>query len=117
MKNKFLKWGQFIVSMALVSSLVIATGCDDDDPEVTPPPSIEVAPSTATGLPGAAVTATVTVEAPAGLSELIILKNGAPFDTEAYDGETEATYDFSYTIEQLPIGSVVNFTFQALDNE
>jgi hypothetical protein len=117
MKKKFVAWSQFIVSMALVSFLVFATGCDGDDGEVTPPPSVEVAPSTGQGLPGAEVTAQVTIEAPAGLSELIILKNGAAFDTESFEGDTEATYDFSYVIEQLPNGSIVNFSFQALDNE
>ncbi|HEU5289056.1 MAG TPA: Ig-like domain repeat protein, partial [Cyclobacteriaceae bacterium] len=50
-----------------------------------------------------------------GLEELIILKNGANFDSEVYAGEKEATYDFSYVIENLPNGTVTNFTFQALD--
>lgn len=92
------------------------TSCDGDD-EIGPPPTVSVAPTTTQGLPGTAVTAEVTITAPEGLQELIILKNGASFDTEIFNGETEATFDFEYEIESLPIGSVVNFTFQALDNQ
>lgn len=115
MKQKFLKWGQFIVSMALICSVVLLSACDDDDSEVTPPPSIVVAPTSTQGLPGDAITAQVTITAPEGLEELIILKNGGTYDTEIFSGEEEATYDFEYTIEQVAIGSVINFTFQAVD--
>lgn len=117
MKKKFIKWSQFIVSAALVSIILIFSSCDGDENAVSPPPAVEVAPSIAQGLPGTEVTADVTITAPAGLSELIILKNGAPFDTESFDGEKEATFDFVYTIEQLTNGSVVNFSFQALDTD
>jgi len=105
-----------LVSIALVSTTIFVSSCDDDEPTAGAPPSVQVAPLTTQGLPGDQVTAQVSITAPEGLQELTILKNGANFDTEIFSGETTATYDFEYTIEELPIGSVVNFTFQALDN-
>ncbi|MBA4056592.1 MAG: cell shape-determining protein MreB [Marivirga sp.] len=103
-----------IVSVALLFLSTFISSCDDDT-EIGAPPSVSVAPTTTQGLPGVEVTAEVTITAPEGLSELIILKNGASFDTEVFNGEKDATFDFSYVIEDLAIGSVVNFTFQALD--
>ena len=103
-----------LMAIALLSLSSFITSCDDD-PEIGAPPSVQVAPTTTQGLPGTEVSAQVTISAPEGLSELIILKNGANFDTEIFNGEKDATYDFKYTIESLEIGSVVNFTFQALD--
>jgi hypothetical protein len=116
MKKFKISWSYFIASIALLSLTTIFSSCDDDEPAGAPP-SVQVSPTTTQGLPGAQVTATVTITAPEGVQELIILKNGASFDTEIYNGEKDATYDFQYTIEQLAIGSVVNFTFQALDNQ
>jgi hypothetical protein len=117
MKKFKISWSYFIASIALLSLTTIFSSCDDDDPAAGAPPSVQVSPTTTQGLPGAQVTATVTITAPEGVQELIILKNGASFDTEIYNGEKDATYDFQYTIEQLAIGSVINFTFQALDNQ
>lgn len=107
-------WSTALMGIALLSLSSFITSCDDDA-EIGAPPSVQVAPTTTQGLPGTEVTAEVTISAPEGLSELIILKNGANFDTEIFNGEKDATYDFKYTIESLEIGSVVNFTFQALD--
>lgn len=109
-------WSFLIVGLALLSATTLFTSCDNGD-ELAAPPSISVAPTTTQGLPGVEVTATVTISAPEGLQELIILKNGASFDTEIFAGEKEATYTFEYTIEALSIGTVVNFTFQALDSK
>ena len=114
MKNFKFSWSYILVSIAILSLTTFISSCDDDT-EIGAPPSVLVAPTTTQGLPGTEVTAQVTITAPEGLSELIILKNGATFDTEIFNGEKDATFDFAYTIESLPIGSVVNFTFQALD--
>jgi hypothetical protein len=116
MKKHFLRWSNYAMSMALFASVILISACDNDD-ELTAPPSVDIAPTTSQGLPGTEVNAEVTIDALGGLSELIVLKNGAAFNTEAFNGEKEATYDFSYIIEDLPIGTIVNFTFQALDNQ
>jgi hypothetical protein len=112
MKKMILKWS--FLGLSLIATTVFLSSCSDDE-TVDPPPSVEVAPTSTSGLPGAAVTAEVTITAPGGLEELIILKNGANFETEVYAGEREATYTFDYVIEDLPNGTVTNFTFQALD--
>src|SRR5688572_10357414 len=117
MKKRLLRWSYFTVSVALLASVILLSSCSDDDDALKAPPSVDVAPSTTQGLPGTEVTAELTIDAPEGLSELIILKNGAAFDTQEFDGEKEATYDFSYIIENLPIGTTVNFSFQAIDLE
>ena len=116
MKKLKNSWSFLFLGTTLFAATTMFTSCDNGD-ELAAPPSVSVAPTTTQGLPGTSVNAEVTISAPEGLEELIILKNGATFDTEIYDGEKEATYDFSYEIESLPIGSVVNFTFQALDRQ
>ncbi len=116
MKKHFLRWSYYTMGIALFASVLLISSCSDDN-DLGAPPSLDVAPTTSQGLPGTEVSAAVTIDAPEGLSELIILKNGATFDSETFDGEKEATYDFVYEIENLPIGTVVNFTFQAIDNQ
>lgn len=116
MKNFKINSSYFIATIILLSFTTFFTSCDDDDdPSVGAPPSVQVAPVTTQGLPGDQITAQVTITAPEGVQELTILKNGATFDTEVFSGEKNATYDFQYTVETLSIGTVVNFTFQALD--
>jgi hypothetical protein len=100
----------------LVAGSLFVASCSEDE-SVAPPPSVVVAPTANSGLPGVEVTAEVTIAAPGGLEELTILKNGAVFDTEVFTGEKDAVYDFSYIIENLPNGTVTNFTFQALDRK
>ena len=117
MKKHFLRWSYYSMSIALFASVLLISSCSDDPAVIGAPPSIDITPTSAQGLPGTEVSAEVAIDAPEGLSELIILKNGATFDSETFDGEKEATYDFSYQIENLPIGTVVNFTFQVIDNQ
>jgi hypothetical protein len=116
MKNISLRWSSLTVMITLFCSLAFLSSCKDDE-GLAAPPSVELSSTSAQGLPGTAVSAAVTISAPEGLSELIILKNGAAFESESFDGEKDATYDFNYQIESLPNGSVVNFSFQALDNQ
>lgn len=115
MEKPRFKWSYVVVGMALLTTTFMFSSCDED--EVGAPPSVDVAPTATQGLPGTEVTAEVSITAPEGIQELIILKNGASFDSEVFNGEKEASYDFSYVIENLAIGTVVNFTFQALDNK
>ena len=109
------------LSIFLLGTLIFTASCGDDDDPQPPaaPPTITVAPPTAMGLAGSSVSSQVTVNGPAGLRSLQILKNGAPdpaFTTQTLTG-TQATYTLNYTIEQLAPGTVVNFTFIATDAE
>ncbi|WP_194776684.1 Ig-like domain repeat protein [Pararhodonellum marinum] len=105
--------------MALATTFIMVTSCgDDDDIQPSgPAPTVSLEPSSASGIPGATVSTRVNVSAPAGAKSLRILKNGAPdsaFPDQAISG-TSASYDLSYTIENLSSGSIVNFTFVATD--
>lgn len=108
-----------VVILATVFAMVLTTSCKDDpEPEpVAAAPTVTLSASTASGLSGAAVSTTVTLNAPAGLRNLRILKNGAPdaaYPTQTLTGTT-GTYNLAYTIEDLPAGSRVNFTFIVTD--
>ncbi len=107
-------WGYLSVSLILILGLFLISSCSDEA-TVTPPPSVEIDPTATSGLPGTAVSATVTLTASGGLDELTILKNGGLFDSEIYSGEKDATYDFDYMIEELAVGTVTNFSFQVID--
>jgi hypothetical protein len=112
--KKFDFWGYLSVGLILILGLFLISSCSDET-TVTPPPAVEIDPTATSGLPGTDVSATVTLTASGGLDELTILKNGGLFDTEIYSGEKDATYDFDYVIEELPVGSVTNFSFQVVD--
>ncbi len=128
-KTRFSKWwiarnlrsiGSHFLSIIFVAGIVMVAGCGDDD-EGGPTgaaPTISFTPSAAANVVGAEVGTQVTIAGPAGLSNLKILKNGAPdsnFPDVSLSGIT-ATYDLAYTIEgNLNPGSTVNFTFLATD--
>lgn len=104
--------------MTLLASFVFLISCGEDEQPVGAPPSVAVSPSTATGINGAEVSTQVSINAPAGIKNLRILKNGAP--NAAYPDVnltgTSATYDLEYTIEpNLQEGAQVNFTFVVTD--
>lgn len=65
-----------VVILATVFAMVLTTSCKDDpEPEpVAAAPTVTLSASTASGLSGAAVSTTVTLNAPAGLRNLRILK-------------------------------------------
>jgi hypothetical protein len=110
----------FLILFSFVSTSLFVIGCGKDDDPMAAPPSISLMPATASGIVGATVSTRVTVNGPAGLTSLSILKNGAPdsnFPNQTLSG-TSATYDLEYEIEaNLASGSVVNFTFIAQDTD
>lgn len=119
MKSKNRKPGFAKLNVLMVAILFLTTGlllnsCKKDD-EDGDPPSVAITNETASNIKGVEVVTTLTINAPEGLKTLTILKNGANFETQNFNGEKAATFEFKYTIEDLTTGSVVNFTFQALD--
>lgn len=106
-----------MVAMALFVNFALVS-CSEEE-EVGPVPVVSVSNNAVSGLPGATVTATVTVVAPEGGRTLNILVNGAPssnFPSVPMNGQTNFSYDFSYTIPaNSPEGSVTNFSFIAID--
>jgi len=111
-------WMPLFAIIALSLTMTSCGSNDDDDTPSGVAPTISLMPATAQGIAGAEVSTRVTVNGPAGLTSLRILKNGAPdaaFPDVNLSG-TSGEYDLTYTIEnQFTPGTVVNFTFLATD--
>lgn len=116
MKKFRLKW-QLLMAAILISGAAFLQSCsEDDDGGSNAPPSISLENPSFLGISGSDASIDVTIESDNGLESLTVLKNGAAFDTETYSGEGEATYTLTYTAEGA-VGSVTNFSFQAVDSD
>ena len=98
----------------LLSMALMFNACKKDD-EIQPAPTV-VTSGTLAGTPGAKIQISATINAPGGIKQVNVLKNGAPFDAITGTGQTTLTYSKEYVIENLATGSVVNFTIQVIDN-
>jgi len=114
MKKVMLTWRGLVAFAAFATSLVYLSSCGSDDPEPAAP-TVTLASPSFTGIIGADASVVATISAPGGLDEVIVLKNGGAFDTETYGGEKNATYTLTYAVENLAVGTVTNFTIQAID--
>jgi hypothetical protein len=111
----FRRLTQTVLTLGILSLALIFNACKKTE-EIGPAPTI-TAGSTATGIVGSVAKITATINAPEGLKTLTVLKNGQAFDSKAYTGATTDSYTKDYTIESLPVGSSVVFTFQATDQK
>lgn len=103
-----------IVPAMVMSLALLLTSCED---EVFDAPTFELSTSSGMTVAGKDVTTKLSIVSPGGADEIVALKNGVPMSPIALNGEKTLEYDFVYTIETLPIGSVVNFTFQVADKQ
>ncbi|MEO5581051.1 MAG: Ig-like domain repeat protein [Saprospiraceae bacterium] len=103
----------------LVAFFILMNACKKEENITGPPPTISITGAPLSGVAGTKVTLAATINAPEGLSEFNVLKNGAAFDNIAGAGasQTVLSYSKEYTIENLPAGSIVNFTLQAVDTK
>jgi hypothetical protein len=99
----------------LLSMALMFNACKKDD-EVLPAPTV-VTTGTLAGSPGTKVQINATIDAPGGIKQVNVLKNGAAFDAITGAGQTTLSYSKEYTIENLATGAVVNFTIQVVDNK
>ncbi len=113
-KTKMFNWNVLLLAGLVLFSGITLNSCKKDDEEGDPP-SITLSAETASNIIGNEVSTTITINAPEGLQSLVVLRNGITFKTENFAGETSANYEFKYQVEELSIGTAVNFTFQALD--
>lgn len=104
----------FKVFAMLAIAVVTLAGCQKEE-EVFPIPTVSTS-GTLAGIPGSTVTVKATINAPAGLKSITVLKNGAPFDSKIMAGEKTAEYSKDYVVEGTA-GAVVNFTVQVTDNK
>jgi hypothetical protein len=103
-----------IFAIAAIAITLFASSCKKEKITVYPIPTVSPVGSLS-GLPGTVVTLKASINAPAGLKTITVLKNGAAFDSKSYAGETAIEYTKEYTIEA--IGTPVNFTIVAIDKE
>ena len=103
-------------AIALFLSLALLfNACKKDEETVTPVPTITTSGSLS-GTVGTKVTLSATINAPGGIKQVNVLKNGAAFDAVTGSGQTTLTYTKDYTIESFSAGTVINFTIQVTDN-
>lgn len=116
MKTKSQFWRKLLfASLMLVGTAIVFTACDDDE-ELGALPSLNISNETAQNATSNTVSTTVSFDASEGAKELIILKNGLVYKTEALNGQKSGSYLFEYTISET-IGAAINFTFQVVDNK
>ncbi len=109
---KRLQTNMFKVLAMLTIAVVTLAGCTKEE-EVFPVPTISTS-GTLAGIPGATVTVKASINAPAGIKSITVLKNGAPFDSKIMAGEKTAEYSKDYVVEGTA-GATVNFTVQVTD--
>jgi hypothetical protein len=114
-KNQIIRSFLRISPVVVMAAALTMTSCED---EVFDAPTFELSTSSGMTVAGKEVSTTLTITAPGGASELIILKNGVPSTPAAFNGEKSVDYDFEYTIDEgLAVGSVINFSFQVEDKQ
>jgi hypothetical protein len=99
----------------LLSMALMFNACKKDE-EVFPAPTV-VTSGTLAGTAGTKVQIAATINAPGGIKQVNVLKNGASFDAITGSGQTTLAYAKEYIIDNMPAGSVVNFTIQVVDNK
>jgi hypothetical protein len=109
---KRLQTNMFKVFAMMAIAMVTLAGCTPEE-EVFPVPTISTS-GTLAGIPGATVTVKASINAPAGIKSVTVLKNGAAFDSKMFTGEKTAEYSKDYVIEGT-VGSSVTFTVQVTD--
>lgn len=101
-------------ALFIASLSTVALSSCQKEAEVLPAPTV-TATSALSGVAGATVSVKATINAPAGIKSIVVLKNGVAFDTKTYTGEKTAEYAKDYVIEALSAGTNVNFTIQVTD--
>ena len=112
----FRRLAHTVLTLGVLSMALIFNACKKEE-EIGPAPVITPG-SVLTGVAGSVAKITATINAPEGLQTLTVLKNGQAFDSKVYTaGQTAESYTKDYTIENLPVGASVVFTFQATDTK
>ena len=112
----FRRLAHTVLTLGVLSMALIFNACKKEE-EIGPAPVITPG-SVLTGVAGSVAKITATINAPEGLQTLTVLKNGQAFDSKVYTaGQTAESYTKDYTVENLPVGASVVFTFQATDTK
>ena len=100
----------------LLAGVFIFNGCKKTE-EIGPAPTVSISGTSLAGIVGTKVTITATINAPEGINQINVLKNGGSFDTYTGSGQVDFNYSKEYVIENFTPGTIINFTIQALDNK
>ena len=106
---KQVKMTIYRVFVVLAVFAVTLTSCKEEE-EVFPAPSVSSS-GTLAGIIGATVQVKATINAPAGIKAITVLKNGAAFDSKVLSGEKTYEYIKDYVIDGTA-NSTVNFTIR-----
>lgn len=110
------KMKSFLMLGMVIAGLAVSSCNKDENDEKGAAPVVALSSETATNSLGKTVSTEVSVNAPEGLKELTIYKNGVEMATETFSNEKTATYTFEYTIETMfSTGNEINFNFEAVD--
>ena len=99
---------------AVLAVFALLQSCQKEE-EVFPAPSVSSS-GTLAGIIGATVQVKATINAPAGIKSITVLKNGASFDSKVMAGEKTFEYVKDYVIDGTA-NSTVNFTIQVTDSK
>ena len=106
--------------MMVVGSVLFVASCKDDEDPTFPAPTITVGTASASGLAGAKVTTTVTVDSPGGGKTLSILVSGPTTVTMPdvpLDGTESQAVPVEFTIPAAAtVGQTYTLTFSSVDN-
>jgi hypothetical protein len=100
---------------ALLAVLSVSMSSCQKEEEVFPLPTVSSS-GTLAGIIGTTVQVKATINAPAGIKSITVLKNGAAFDSKVLAGEKTYEYVKDYVIDGVA-GAAVNFTIQVTDNK
>ncbi len=105
------------LTLIMLAAIIFFSACDDTEVELKPAPSINISETSALNVAGAVVKTTISSNAPEGAKALTVLKNGVPDAQVPLSGDTSLEHEFEYTVEPLPFGSTLNFSFVVTDNK
>ncbi len=106
------------IGITLLGMGLLFQSCDkDDDKDLGARPSITLSTTQVFNSIGNQAITQLTINAPEGLTQINVLKNGVPFESEQISGSpTTYEWEYSYTVDE-EIGSTINLTFTAVDTE
>ena len=105
-----------LLPIAAFAFVLTFTSCTKDEEDFDAP-TITLSSGTALNIAGNDVSTTISINSPGGAKSLAILKNGVPYENVTFNKEKSVDYTFTYTVEALQVGSKINFTFQAFDQQ
>lgn len=114
------KLASLLMGLAVLSMALTLQSCDkddDDDKKLGQRPSVTLSQEQAFNSMGNEVLVEVSIEAPEGISEIQVRKNGLAHHTEAISGSPGSLkWEYSYIVDE-PLGTIINLSFVVVDTK